>query len=177
MHRITFLLCLFIPWHWQVCSGLCDDMGRGKSLCTPPTEVVCSDRPPSFHPLGFRAFVLLVSSIPCVYFPVYYLPGWQRRVSYLHSRSRSSLRRTQCAVESPSQIGWKEYGDNLCRLVPFHHPYLLNKLTLSLLLFIGSLLRVNLIPCAKNTLHVKETEGSRLSEVILIYHVSQNSQC
>ena len=160
MHRITFLLCLFIPWHWQVCSGLCDDMGRGKSLCTPPTEgVCCSDRPPSFHPLGFRAFLLLVSSIPWVYFPVYYLPGWQRRVSYLHPGSRSSLRRTQCAVESPSQIGWKEYGDNLCRLVPCHHPYLLNKLTISisLLLFIGSLLRVNLIPCAKNTLHVKES--------------------
>lgn len=92
---------------------------KRKASCIPSTEIVCCDKTPSFPPLGFRCFFLLISSTSCVYFSVYYHPVWQRTVWSLHPRSRSSLGRMQHPIQSPSQIEWKEMWMQVTFLPPY----------------------------------------------------------
>lgn len=72
-YKLTFPVCVCSPRCHRVCPGWCDDLGRGEtSLCT-TSDVVCTDKAPSFLPLGFMCFLILVSSITGVVFSLCYL--------------------------------------------------------------------------------------------------------
>ena len=116
--KVSFPLCVSFPGIAVCFCRVVWWARKRKASCISSTDIVCSNRTPSFPPLGFRCVLILVSSISCVYFPVYYHPVWQRTVWSLHPRSRSSLRRMQHPVESPSQIEWKEMWMQVSSLPP-----------------------------------------------------------
>ena len=60
-YKLTFPVCVCCHSYHCVCPEWCDDLGGWKTSLFTFQWCLCTDKAPSFHPLGFMCFLILVS--------------------------------------------------------------------------------------------------------------------
>ena len=144
MHKLTFPVCVCSHSYHCICPGWWDDLGGRKTSLIPSIDVVCTDKVPSFHPLGFMCFLILVSSISWVFFSLM-LP------SSVNVKDLISATQTQEFVwKNPvccdvCQTEWNVGTKGWVRYLP---PFLSIQYDKCLIFHSLAILRLNVIPCA-----------------------------